>query len=329
MKIFIHFILIISIAASLNACVSNGPQLSDAETKTPLDKIHPKVRKYVEQLYSQDAVDRAWAIYNIGKLHNDAANVVPFLVAMLGDTDIAVMTRYIGKDYTSGTTTTPADEAVKTIAKIGSVAVKPLLKALKDSNQDVVLKAIKTLGLINSSESIKPLIAFVSNKDKRIRLEAANSLSRFRNPWVAEYLLGSLKNKDPKIRSTALYALGKLKNPVTVPSLLLLLKEDNPEIRLQVLYLLSHFKDERVIKPLLNQLHVTDKSYRLEVISALGNIRDYRVIEALIGLLQNQNKKIRRTAADSLAQIADVSLGVDYDQWKRWWTNKLQRSRRQ
>jgi len=329
MKVFIRFILATIFIASLTACASGGQRLSDAENKTPVNKIHPKIKKYVEQLYSEDAVERAWAVYNIGKSHKHATNVVPYLIAILGDTNVAVMTRYIGKDYTSGSTTTPADEAVKAIAKIGSVAVKPLLKALKDTNQDVVLKAIKTLGLINDSESIKPLIAFISNTNKRIRLEAANSLSRFRNPWVAEYLLASLKHKDSAIRSTALYALGKLKNPVTVPSLILLLKDKDTAIRSQGLYVLSNFRDERVIKPLLSQLQVADADFRLEVITALGNIRDYRIIEALIELLKDKNKNVRRASADSLAQIADASLGMEYAQWKRWWTNKLQRSRRQ
>ncbi len=328
MKTVIHFILMVSITIFLTACATSGPQLSDAETKIPLNKLHPKIQKYVEQLYSQDAVERAWAIYNIGKLHKYAVNVVPYLIAMLGDSDTAVMTRYIGKDYTSGTTTTPANEAVKAIATIGDVAVKPLLNALKDSNQDVVLKVIKTLGLINNSESIKPLMAFISHKNKRIRLEAANSLSRFRNPWVAEYLLVSLQHKDPAIRSTAIYALGKLKSPVTVPSLIRLLKDNDPAIRLQVLYVLSKFRDERVIRPLLKQLRVTDMGYRLEVISALGNIRDYRVIEVLIELLKSKNKNVRQAAAESLAQIADISLGTGYAKWKHWWDNKLQRSQR-
>ncbi|VAW97691.1 hypothetical protein MNBD_GAMMA23-593 [hydrothermal vent metagenome] len=329
MKTVIRFILMAAIAISLTACATSGPRLSEAQTKTPVNKLHPKIQKYVEQIYSQDAVERAWAVYNIGKLHKYAFNVVPYLVAMLSDSDIAVMTRYIGKNYASGTTTTPADEAVKAIAKIGSVAVKPLLNALKDSNQDVVLRAIKTLGLINNSESIKPLMAFISHKNRRIRLEAANSLSRFRNPWVAEYLLASLKDKDPAIRSTALYALGKLKSPVTVFSLIELLKDNDPTIRLQVLYALSKFRDQRVIRPLLNELRVTDTKYRLEVISALGNIRDYRVIEVLIELLKSKNKNVRRVAAESLEQIAGLSLGTGYAKWKRWWDNKLQRSRRQ
>ncbi len=328
MRTVIRFILMISIALSLTACATSSSGLSDAQTKTPINKLHSKIQKYVEQLYSQDAVERTWAVYNIGKLHKHAVNVLPYLIAMLGDTDTAIMTRYIGKNYASGTVTTPADEAVKAIARVGDVAVKPLLNALKDSNEDVVLRAIKTLGLINNSESIKPLMTFISHKNKRIRLEAANSLSRFRNPWVAEYLLVSLKHKDPAVRSTAVYALGKLKSPVTVPPLIKLLKDNDPAIRSQVLYALSKFRDERVIHPLLNQLRVADMDYRLEVISALGNIRDYRVIEVLLELLKRKNKSVRQAAAESLEQIAGISLGTGYVKWKHWWDNKLQRSQR-
>ena len=329
MKKIIPFLLLAVITSLLFSCAASGPRLSKVENKVPVNKVHPRIKKYIQQLYSDDPVERTWAVYNIGKLHSYAVNVAPYLVAMLGDTTTVVMSRYIDNDYTSGTVTTPADEAVKAIAKIGDVAVKPLLKALKDKNQDVVLRAIKALGLIADSEAIKPLIAFISHKNKRIRLEAANSLSHFKNPWVAEYLLASLKNKDAAIRSTALYALGKLKSPVTVPSLIQLLKDNDATIRLQALYVLSHFRDERVVRPLLAELRTKNTAYRLEVISALGNIRDYRVIEVLIGLLKDDNKHIRRAAADSLAQIADISLGMDYTNWQQWWLNKLKRARRQ
>lgn len=329
MNYLIKLVFIFSVFLSLTACSVSGQRLSVAEDKTPITKINLKLRKYVEKLYSQDPIERAWAAYNIGKSAKFAGNTVPYLVALLDDDTVAVMSRYVGKDYTSATTTTPANEAVKALAKIGRPAVAPLLNALKDSNSTVVVKTIKTLGLINDNSSIKPLVAFLSNSDKRIRLEAANSLSRFNNPWVNDYLLIELKNKDPEIRSTVLYALGKLKNPVAVPDLLALLKDPDEAIRLQVLYVLSNFRDERIIQPLLEQASTGNNiNYRIEVIGALGNIRDYRVIEKLITSLAERDVGIKKAAADALAQIAGVDLGVSASKWKRWWSNKLKRSRK-
>jgi len=329
MKNLSLFILSISTVLFLTSCATtDNPHLLAAEAKATLGNVEPKIKKYVRQLYSEDVLERTWAVYNLGKLHKDSKDVIPYLIAMLGDTELAVMSRYISKDFTSGSTTTPADEAVKAIAKFGKAAVKPLLVSLKDVNQEVVLRAIKTLGLLTDSESIKPLTTFINHKNKRIRLEAANSLSHFKNPWVSEYLLASLKDKTPEVRSTALYALGKIKSPVTVPSLILLFKDKDAAIRSQVLYTLSNFRDERVIKPLLGQLNVKDERYHLEVISVLGNIRDYRVIKVLIELLKDKNKTVRIASADSLTQIADISLGISYTKWKRWWKNKLQRAQR-
>lgn len=333
MNNFIKFILSTCLILSLTACSVSSQRLSEAEQTAPVSKVNVKLQKYIEQLYSQDATERAWAAYNIGKSAKLAGNAAAYLIAVLNDNDTAVMSRYVGRDYTSAMTTTTANEAVKALAKIGRPAVKSLLLALKDSNSDVVIKAIKTLGLINDNESIKPLVSFLSNKDKRIRLEAANSLSRFKNPWVTDYLLTTLKNNDPAIRATALYALGKLKSPVAVPDLLLLLNDPDTSIRSQVLYVLSKFRDERIIQPLIDHAMVarentSEVNYRIEVISALGNIRDYRVIEALIVILEDKNKNIKTAAAGALAQIADVNLGASPSKWKRWWSNKLKRSRK-
>jgi len=328
MNQYVKLFLLITVAIFFTACATNSQRLSMAEDKTPVEKIDLKIKKYVDKLYSQDATERAWAAYNIGKSAKVATNTVPYLIAVLNDDETAVMTRYVGRSFTSGTTTTTADEAVKALAKIGSASVKPLTAALKDKNNVVVLKAIKTLGLIKDNESIKPLVAFLNHKDKRIRLEAANSLSKFKNPWIAEYLLTALKNKDPAIRSSALYALGKIKNPVAVPELLALLNDPEPAIQSQVLYVLSNFRDERIIEPLIAQTKLHDVTYRIGVINALGNIRDYRIIECLLALLKDKDRNIQTAAADSLAQISDVNFGVNLTKWQRWWEHKLKRSQK-
>lgn len=328
MNRYIKFIVLLYSIVLLSACALSSQRLATAEGTTPVATINNKLQKYVEQLYSEDPNERAWAAYNIGKSAKSAMHAVPYLIAVLNDDTTAVMTRFIGKNFTSETTTTTADEAVKALAKIGRASVKPLIAALQDKNKKVVLKAIKTLGLLGDNEAIKPLATFLSNKDRAIRLEAANSLSRYKNPWVADYLLEALKNNDPAIRSTALYALGKRKSPVAIPELLELLNDPDLVIRSQVIYVLSKFRDQRVIEPLIAQSNLNDVSFRVGVISALANIRDYRVIERLLVLLKDKNKAIRVAAAESLAQMTDVDFGVNFSRWKSWWVNKVRRAQR-
>jgi len=329
MNRLIRIFLLTSFAVSLTACASSSERLANAGNLPPIDKINVKLQKYIYKLSSDDATERAWAVYKIGKSSKIAANTEPYLVALLDDTDEAIMTRYVGKDYSSATTTTTANEAVKALGKIGKSSVEFLLTALKDSNSEVVIMAIKALGTIRDNKSIKPLVLFLNNKNKRIRLEAANSLSRFNNPWITDYLLTTLKNKNPSVRSTALYALGKLKNPAAVPSLLALLNDTDRSIRSQTLYVLSHYRDERIIQPLINEekkARGKDTNYRIEIIGTLGNIRDYRVIEVLLSILDEPNKNIKIAAAQALAQIADADFGVNPAKWKLWWANKLKRS---
>jgi len=310
----------------LAACATNeAPNTS--QKITPIAKNKIKLQQYVEQLSSSVPSERAWAVYNIGKYSKFARNTVPSLIAVLGDNATAVMSRNVGKDFSSGTTTTTASEAVKTLAKIGLASVKPLIKALKDSNNNVVQKAIRTLGLIGHSDSIKPLVQFLTHQEMTIRLEAANSLSRIKNPWVAEYFLKALENDNPNVRSTALYGLGKMNNPVAIPGLLKLINDPNVAVRSQVIYVLSKSRDVRVIEPLIKQSSSGDVEHQVDVIQALGNIRDYRVIEQLLVLLKDNNKKIKVASASALSQISDVDFGVNFSKWQHWWQEKLRRSK--
>lgn len=330
MNLYIKLISITFVSLFISACASGGQGLSSAQNLPSVDRVHTKLKKHIAKLYSDDATERAWAAYSIGKSAKLASNTVPFLIAVLDDSDTAVMTRYVGRDYSSATTTTTAKEAAKALGKIGQPAVKPLLVALKNSNNDIVILAIKTLGSIKHNSSIKALVSFLSNKDKRVRLEAANSLSRFRNPWITDYLLATLKNKNTVVRSTALYALGKLKNPVAVPDLIALLNDPDSGIRSQTLYVLSQYRDERVIQPLLDEEKkargdTSAINYHIEVIGILGNIRDYRVIKVLLGLLDAPNQLVKNAAADSLSQISNLDLGVSSVKWNLWWNNKLKR----
>jgi HEAT repeat protein len=55
-------------------------------------------------------------------------------------------------------------------------ATKALIKALKDPEFEVRLRAAEGLGRIRSKESIKPLIDAVGDKERRVREAAADAL---------------------------------------------------------------------------------------------------------------------------------------------------------
>ena len=320
--------IIISLSVFITACASTAQPKPDGDENPSLRNLDIRLDRYIEQLSSADANQRAWAAYKIGKSAKFAMKAIPALVAILNDNATAVMSRNLGQNFTSATSTTPSDEAVKALAKIGRPAVKPLITSLQSNDKTTQLKAIKALGLIKDNDSIKPLVVFLNHSDRRIRLEAANSLSRFNNPWLAEYFLKGLKSNKPEIQATALYAIGKLKNPATVPALIDLLKKKDSVMRSQLLYIVSQFRDERIVKPLIVESRSGTIKERLEVINVLGNVRDYRVIEHLLHLLKDKNKSIRIAAADALVQISGVELGVSVAKWQRWWDNKLKRSQR-
>ena len=74
MNQFLRLILLISFAASLTACASSSARLANANNLPPVDKINVKLQKHIEKLSSDDATERAWAVYKIGKSSKIAAN---------------------------------------------------------------------------------------------------------------------------------------------------------------------------------------------------------------------------------------------------------------
>lgn len=66
--------------------------------------------------------------------------------------------------------------AIEKLVKIGKPAVKPLIKALKDSNSNVRSSVTIVLGKIGDKRAVRPLIGVLHDRDKFTRRGAAISL---------------------------------------------------------------------------------------------------------------------------------------------------------
>jgi len=180
--------------------------------------------------------------------------------------------------------------AADALVKIGRPAVKSLIKALKDKNEEVRKNAVRALGEIKDSRAVKPLIAALNDEDKDFREIVAEALGRMEDHRVVEPLISILHNQDEdeNVRWEAAASLGKIKDP-------------------------------RAVEPLINALRDKSRDIRSIAAAALGEINDDLGLEPLIEALKDRDKSVRRNAALALRKITGQDFGEDYKKWKKWW----------
>jgi len=171
-------------------------RLAKALPKIPKKEIPgeapPEIRKGIESLYARGATQRAVAARDLGRMGAQAAPAIRFLIAMLHDRTDAKC------DFGR---TTPGDEAMKALGRIGQPALDPLIKALKDEDGNVQLRSAEALGEIGDARAVDPLIAILkTSKNENVQSRAAKTLVRIGKPASAP-----LRNAIPNLGQPARY----------------------------------------------------------------------------------------------------------------------------
>ena len=141
------------------------------------------------------------------------------------------------------------EAAVEALALVGSPAVDPLIKQLRD--WDIRKYAIRALGKIKDERVLDPLLAQLRSDE--FKEDATEALVELGQPAV-EKLVAALKDKDENVRKQAVIALGRIKDSGAVEALIERLQDKDWFIRLTAAAALETIGDERgreAIKPLL------------------------------------------------------------------------------
>ena len=183
--------------------------------------IPADVRQQIERLYSPDPIDRGSAAYCLREMDARAVPAIPFLIAMLGDNTVI---------EGGGPSTSPGEEAARTLVTLGKPAVGPLMTALKDEHLGIRRMAVSILGNIKNPRAVGPLSATLKDENRNVRMMAAWALGQIGKPAV-ESLIVALRDKDLPSRGDAAWALGKIKDPRAVEALIAALKDEKPNIQ--------------------------------------------------------------------------------------------------
>lgn len=191
------------------------------EAKAPAEKVKDEVEIQVDLLKDKDWYRRREAATTLGEMGDERA--IPHLIAALRDSEWNVR-----------------EAAEDALAQIGSPAVEPLIKALRE--YQVRKFVIKILGKIKDERVLDPLFAQLRNEE--FKEAATDALVEVGQPAV-ERLTAVLNDKDKNVRKHAVIALGGIGVAECVDLLIEAANDEEWEVRLGAIAALDKIGDER------------------------------------------------------------------------------------
>ena len=215
----------------------------------------------------------------------------------------------------------------------GPRAVKALVRALGDGNDDVRDRAAEALGQLGDRRAVEPLVRALADRDNYVRRAAAEALGRLADPRAVERLVRALADGDNDVRCAAAEALAALGEPKWAQWV----KGEGDDFRR-----LGASKDREAVEPLVWALADGDNDVRRAAAKALaalgepkwaqwikgegddfrrlGELGDARTLKPLVKALRDENWDVRRAAARALVGIS----GTNPDSLKPHWREVAQ-----
>lgn|SRR5262245_46665110 len=168
----------------------------------------------VKRLSATDSNDRRKALFEIGTFGPRAASAVPSVIRMFSDSEPGV-----------------AEEAARTLARLGDAALGALLEASEARDQKTRWLAVSALAesRCDRSRTVPVFLRALRDQDEDVREAAVNGLATARDQVALAPLMAVLRN-DPSIRvrcrtAGALGQFGRA-GKVAIPGLIDVLKKE-------------------------------------------------------------------------------------------------------
>jgi HEAT repeat protein len=193
--------------------------------------------------------------------------------------------------------------------------VKPLILALKDSDDWVRIKAVEALGNIGSDKAVDPLIPTLNESHHNVRCEAAKALGNIGSDKAVDPLI-QLFNSDEYLHKEVAEALAHIGSDKAVEFLIQLRNSDKcllenalevlTNIRSQIQYVPTKetWVSDETIESLILALNDSDDGVRRDAAEALGKISSDKAVEPLIEALKDLgDDDVRMSAVEALGKI--------------------------
>ncbi|MDD4871764.1 MAG: HEAT repeat domain-containing protein [Kiritimatiellae bacterium] len=290
------------------------------------EAVTNKMEDFIGVLKSDVGLEqKVAACRELGLVGNKEA--VPVLAGLLSDEKLAHMARYgleqipdpaVDEAFRTALDKLKGQLLVGVINSIGDrrdvVAIEPLSKLLKDSDQQVARAAAAALGRIGTVEAGKALDEAI-DQAKSVELQ-----------FLCEELLacaGTLVSQRKESKALGFYekmskadVAGRIKAAATRGVILcsgrinLLVEQLNSDDQLMFamgLRVAQELKGRKVTSALIFQVGRLPAEKVIQLVQVLGKRKDKAAVKELITLTKNGDKNVRKAAITALAEIGDSS----------------------
>ena len=192
--------------------------------------------------------------------------------------------------------------------KIGKPALDPLIESLDESNIDVKINSIKTLGDIGDKKAIDPLIEALNDYDKSVRKNAVKALAQIDDERVIEPLIEALNDYDKSVRKNAVKALAQIDDERVIEPLIEALDDDSFYVRRAAAKALGISGDLRAVKPLCDSLKDEDVTVKISAAVSLGYIQSEDSLDDLIDSLEDENPEFVKIVEDIIIKLKSTEF---------------------
>ena len=217
-------------------------------------------------------------------------------------------------------------------ARLRATAVAALVQCVKDSNIDVRMAAIRSLGMIGDPGATDALITAARDRNHDARTKAVEALILLDEPAIIPMVV-ALNDKDPVLRETLEAALVQITGMSVADLLAEMLSDPSSVVRCAAARALGRNGEIGAMVPLVQALQHPDAELRLAAADSLdilnwkpdrlGLVVDFNIsrrqwdncseigapaVVPLIRLLSYDNKEISAAAEEALVKIGKLSL---------------------
>ena len=183
------------------------------------------------------------------------------------------------------------------------------------------------LAEVYDEQTVEPLIKALKDRDRDVRIRAASALGYFKDPRVVEPLIHALKDKDQDVRDNAAMALSVIKDPRAIEPLVEALeRNDLTEYAQHIIWYINKWGDPGFIEPLLELLDHEDIEVRKSIRWSLEDfpLLDVRVADKFVEQLSREKScEVISYINDSLEKITGQEypgkLEKAAEWWQQWW----------
>ena len=276
----------------------------------------------IKALSDPNSAVRGHAAFSLGEIGDDLA-ILP-LVGCLKDQD-ALVRQYA----TVGTCNLSMNTKD---ARLRATAVASLIQGVKDSNIDVRMAAIRSLGMLGDPGATDVIITAARDRNHDARVKAVEALILLDEPAIIPMVV-ALNDKDPVLREALEAALVQITGKPVAELLAEMISDPRSDVRCAAARALGRNGEIGAMAPLVKALQHPDAELRMAAADSLdilnwtpdriGLVVDFNIgrrqwdscieiggpaVVPLIRLLADDNREISAAAEETLVKIGKLSL---------------------